>query len=346
MQRRKFLATVGSLTAGTAAAMGTGAFTSVEAERRVSVDVVGDQSAYLALEPTSHPNSKYAQINGNELEIVLDGTNTGGSGFNTNAVTEMDKVFRVSNQGTQPIYFWVEHPSGTGDDVFLNPENFWFYPNDSPDKKIHDGPKEVLTLTPGESATLGVKADFTSGDVGSGDSFDADVTFHASANKRGVGDGSNTVDAGGNQVLVVRKDGSGDYSTIQAAVNAAPEGATIQVDSGTYEEFVKIKNTAGLTIQGDGPGQTVLINGIKFEDTNTNDAGLTVQDMTMKGVAGAGRTLYTVGSTTLTVSNVHFNGLDNAEYAMYSNGVTASTVTDCEYKNYTTTRDPPYYLAN
>mgnify|MGYP003865889755 FL=1 len=337
---------MGSLAAGGAATIGTGAFTSVEAERSVSVDVAGDQSAYLALEPTSHPNSKYARINNNNLEVVLDGTDTDGDGFNTNAVTEMDKVFRVSNQGTQPIYFWVEHPSGTGDDVFLDPENFWFYPDGSPGKKIHDGSEEVLTLTPGESATLGVKADFTSGDVGSGDSFDAPVTFYASANKRGVGDGSNTVDAGGNQVLVVRKDSSTDYSTIQDAVDAASEGATIQVDAGTYEEFVKIKDTAGLTIQGDGPGQTVVINGFKFEDHVTDDAGLTVQDMTMKGVAASGRTLYTVGSTTLTVSNVHFNGTGNAEYAMYSNGVTASTVTDCEYKNYTTSRDPPYYLAN
>ena len=44
------------------------------------------------------------------------------------------------------------------------------------------------------------------------------------------------------KTLVVAQDGSGDYTTIQAAVNAVAEGeeATIQVKAGTYEGIVKI----------------------------------------------------------------------------------------------------------
>ncbi len=47
-----------------------------------------------------------------------------------------------------------------------------------------------------------------------------------------------------------------DYSTIQAAVNAAPEGATILIGPGTYVEQVTI--TKSLTLEGSGMGVTIL----------------------------------------------------------------------------------------
>jgi len=47
-----------------------------------------------------------------------------------------------------------------------------------------------------------------------------------------------------------------DYPTIQAAVNAVPEGATILIAPGTYEESITI--TKGLTMEGSGIGKTIL----------------------------------------------------------------------------------------
>jgi hypothetical protein len=47
-----------------------------------------------------------------------------------------------------------------------------------------------------------------------------------------------------------------DYPTIQAAVNAAPEGATILIGPGTYEEHITI--TKSLTLEGSGIGGTIL----------------------------------------------------------------------------------------
>jgi hypothetical protein len=47
-----------------------------------------------------------------------------------------------------------------------------------------------------------------------------------------------------------------DYSTIQAAVNAAPEGATILIGPGTYVENITI--TKSLTLEGSGIGGTIL----------------------------------------------------------------------------------------
>jgi hypothetical protein len=47
-----------------------------------------------------------------------------------------------------------------------------------------------------------------------------------------------------------------DYPTIQAAVNAAPEGATILIGPGTYVENITI--TKSLTLEGSGIGGTIL----------------------------------------------------------------------------------------
>ena len=43
------------------------------------------------------------------------------------------------------------------------------------------------------------------------------------------------------KTLTVSKDGSGDYTTVQAAIDAVAEGetATIMVKAGTYDEMVK-----------------------------------------------------------------------------------------------------------
>ena len=44
------------------------------------------------------------------------------------------------------------------------------------------------------------------------------------------------------KTFIVSKDGSGDYTTIQAAIDAVAEGeeATIMVKAGTYEGMVKV----------------------------------------------------------------------------------------------------------
>jgi hypothetical protein len=133
MQRRTFIAGFGSLAAAGAAAVGTGAFTSVEADRSVSVEVADDSDALLALEPADGPNGEYATTDGGTLAVDLSASNptsVGGQGVNQNAVTRIERVFAIENQGTQPVavslspYFF----SATGSDpagtalVYVYPE--------------------------------------------------------------------------------------------------------------------------------------------------------------------------------------------------------------------------------
>ena len=57
-------------------------------------------------------------------------------------------------------------------------------------------------------------------------------------------------------VLTVSADGSADYKTIQAAIDAASDGATIKIAAGIYEERVTINKP--ITLEGAGWGKTTI----------------------------------------------------------------------------------------
>jgi len=117
MQRRKMLAALGSVAVGGATAVSTGAFTSVEADRSVDVEVAGDSSAYLGLrkaaDESSDPGANsdaYVDTTGAEVSFDFSSSNgaVGGNGFNPNAITEVDNLIEVQNQGTQSAFLSVD----------------------------------------------------------------------------------------------------------------------------------------------------------------------------------------------------------------------------------------------
>jgi len=111
MQRRKFIAGMGSLAAAGAAGIGTGAFTSVEATRGASVNVGRDSAALLALDADSGANSAYAtQTDSGELHVEIDATPDvydDANGVNPNAETRLLNTFGIKNQGTQSVAVYV-----------------------------------------------------------------------------------------------------------------------------------------------------------------------------------------------------------------------------------------------
>ncbi|QSG10419.1 PemB family protein [Halapricum desulfuricans] len=231
-KRRKFLLGMGSLAAGGAAAIGSGAFTNVEASRSMDVAVAGDESAYLSLAPTGSPNSQdYVSVSNGQIQLNLGETDNNGSGFNKDAVTEIDNLLQVANQGTQTIYFWVTLSGGND----FDDGNLYFYPNGDADDALNNGDgtsdgDSVLGLTPGESATIGLQANL--GDISDTSVENLTATFHASAS-RGAADASDPVDDSGGSFSIVANDGSGDFTNLQTAINNA-QGSTIAVkDTGT-----------------------------------------------------------------------------------------------------------------
>ncbi|WP_141212912.1 hypothetical protein [Halorubrum sp. Ea1] len=100
-KRRKFLAGLGALATGSAAAMGTGAFSTVSAERTVSIEVTGDANAYLGLEASS----QYSKFdNKNRLQVSLNK-------LNKNARTEITDIFTVRNNGNQDVAIFIDDGS-------------------------------------------------------------------------------------------------------------------------------------------------------------------------------------------------------------------------------------------
>jgi len=110
MQRRKFIIGTGALATGTAAAVGTGAFTSVEANRDVAVNVADDADAFLALNAEEGSNADEYVIGEDDGTIELDFTSTdaGGQGINEDATTIIRELFSIENQGTQDVIVFID----------------------------------------------------------------------------------------------------------------------------------------------------------------------------------------------------------------------------------------------
>jgi hypothetical protein len=118
MNRRQLIAALGAAT-GASGIVGTGAFTSVRADRSVDVQVAGDDSAYLRLTEASDrrsadpgDNSKaYVDTSGDQVSLDFSGSNDTadlGDGFNVDAVTEIKDLLKMENQGTQSVYLSVD----------------------------------------------------------------------------------------------------------------------------------------------------------------------------------------------------------------------------------------------
>jgi len=111
MKRRKFLLGTGAAAAGGASLLGSGAFSSVEADRSIDVDVVGDGEAFLRLAPctidgSEHPNGAYVREtpDGTIAIDLSDGNDqVAGDGVNAEALSVFHNVFEICNQGTQDV---------------------------------------------------------------------------------------------------------------------------------------------------------------------------------------------------------------------------------------------------
>ncbi|XP_052112809.1 pectinesterase 2 isoform X5 [Arachis duranensis] len=99
--------------------------------------------------------------------------------------------------------------------------------------------------------------------------------------------------------VVVAKDGSGKYTTVMAAINAAPKSSSgryvIYVKGGIYNEQVEIK-TNNIMLVGDGIGKTIITGSQSVGGGTTTFRSATVaitgdgfiaQDITSRNTAGA-----------------------------------------------------------
>lgn len=108
MNRRNVLLGLGTIVAGGGAVLGSGAFSQVEADRTVTIDVAGDASALVALEVDQDYDT-----GGDEAGIDLSADNLGDAdGLNRNGTTTFDAMLAVTNQHDSAVDFTLPDESG------------------------------------------------------------------------------------------------------------------------------------------------------------------------------------------------------------------------------------------
>ena len=205
MDRRKFVIGMGSLAAGGAAAMGTGAVSQFNSgDRTIEVETVGDASAYIALQRPdsglSDPNSSNGDTrNGNFVKysnekLRLDftsnnptsarsgdpqsGNSLGGDGVNPDSTYYFDGTFEIRNLSNNS-------GSGVGEmEVWINEDidGITFYTGSSAGNRTPLNSNNRASTSPGQAVSVGVKIvqeDLTSGDI--------DESFEVVAQENGNG---------------------------------------------------------------------------------------------------------------------------------------------------------------
>ena len=175
MERRKFVIGAGALATGSAAAMGTGAFSSVEADRNLEAEVVSDDGAYLGVNATSD----YAENTGDGIEFTFDQ-------LNPDSLTEFVDVFEFENSGSQDIRVFVDNTD------IPSELNFRMFPSEDGDggvggtltgsggtTDIPPSPNVGVVLEPGASVGATILFGAYSGSLEG--SFDDDITIYAIA---------------------------------------------------------------------------------------------------------------------------------------------------------------------
>ena len=171
MDRRQLLAALGTVVGGGGVIAGTGAFTSVNANRDVSVEVSDDANAFLRIFPSgSQPNAVFAsQIPEEGVFFDFNGSppDVDGVGSGQSSVYEFRDVVRVENAGTQDAIVSIDsvtvdlsdNDGSPGDEGNALVEFYIHETAEDPSTPIEviDGSNADLVAPVGEQRAIGVR---------------------------------------------------------------------------------------------------------------------------------------------------------------------------------------------
>ncbi len=103
---------MGALASGTAAAVGSGAFTTSKADRSLEVSVAADDSqAFLAMDPQDEDRVRTNGDGAIEIDLAQDNTGnseTADTGVNPNGFTDFLNLFTITNQSTNDLVVMID----------------------------------------------------------------------------------------------------------------------------------------------------------------------------------------------------------------------------------------------
>ena len=177
MNRRNVLIGLGTVAAGGGAALGTGAFSSVEADRTVTVETAGDASGFLAL----NGDGTYVEDDSSDT-LTIDLGALGAEAFNEEARTVVEGVVTATNNSADGEEIDVGFDNGTSQVPSLD---FDMTDGNSNNVKVtlfwgSEDSQAVQTVGSGNSADMGAIVDTRSESNGEGtDGASVDVTILA-----------------------------------------------------------------------------------------------------------------------------------------------------------------------
>ncbi|EMA14951.1 hypothetical protein [Haloarcula marismortui] len=278
MRRRKLLIGIGATAAGGSAAFGTEAFTSVQAERNVDVAVAGDQSSFIAIQPLDSANAgEYVNTESdNTVELELDGDNSGsGEGVTQDAITQLEDLFRVVNQGSQEVSVYFEDDS---DAVTFRVTRSTETSTNGSNGQSLEGAANSVELGVGEQIVVGLTVDTLNNDV-SGQLLD-NVTLYADANasapRQSIPEPQYVVDGDGDE--------PNTFVDLSSALGQASSGSVIGIEGG-----VSVTESGSVTVGTDD----VTITGINGTPEIKTPSGL-----------GGGQTFLDISGNGVTIRNL------------------------------------------
>jgi parallel beta-helix repeat protein len=320
MERRKFLIGAGTLGAGASVALGTGAFTTVEAQRNVDIGVAGDANAQLAIQEVSGANAEL-------VSTKDDGTlSLSIPDVNQDAVTEVEDLFRLVNQGTQSVSLYFQDDS---DAVTFRVTR---------STQSLEGADKSVQLGIGEQVVVGLTINTLDNDV-SGTLLDS-VTIVADASA------SAPAQSGPQPQYVV--DGTGDgpntFATLSAALNAndVTAGSVIGVDgAATVNENGPVDvDLNGVTVTGFNGTPTIqtpdLGGGVNFITVPSDATDVAIKNVNIRAdnSGGDAATSLAVNGDNALLDGVVFNDTESPQgNPPVTVGGANPTVRNCKINN-------------
>ncbi len=143
---------------GSGALVGTGAFSSVEADRTVDVGTAADSGALLQITEGAGASSGEIFANANN-ELSLNQSN-----FNTDAITTFDNAVNVTNTGSESVTLYVDDSDpGIGSALFLNESGGSSIVASGTGDGVQIAPTETVEL----DVVIDIRGDRSIGDIGS-----------------------------------------------------------------------------------------------------------------------------------------------------------------------------------
>lgn len=199
MKRRNFLIGVGGTAIGGSALLGSGAFSRVESQRDVKIEVAADPDAYLGMDVIegSANSENYAEIDENG-HITIDVSDSGndGEGVNSDSFTYFDDLFELCNNGKDDAMISYQLPD-VEEAGHPSLEDDWEAPDEDYDEQVvafyfqrEDGTRvivgegETVPLEVGECDNIGLRT-VTKGIDATEDEplLDGTIVIHADASE-------------------------------------------------------------------------------------------------------------------------------------------------------------------